>query len=164
MTYRLELGVGVKPMFEDSLHHDRIRHSSDIHVEWDLNILPWPWTDGAWEQIWAIDVMEHLILEPQQWMDECWRILSRGSALELRLPAWDNPLSYRDPTHRRVFHEESFYYWDPRSNLYQDFGRYYFQESNRWWNVRDVWRENTDLRFSLVKLVNSGDTMGNTYG
>jgi SAM-dependent methyltransferase len=147
---RLELGVGMKPLFTDSLHHDRIMHSSHVHIAHDLEKLPWPF--GQFDEIWAIDVMEHLRLDPQKWLDECHRHLTSGGRLEIRVPAWDNPLSYRDPTHRRVFHEESFYYWDPRTDLYADFGRYYFAESALWWNVQEVRREANDIRVSLVKL------------
>ena len=149
---RLELGVGVKPLFEDSVKHDRIKHGDYIDIAWDLNKLFWPWAMGEFDEIWAIDVFEHLELQPQEWLDDCHRLLTSGGRLEIRVPAWDNPLSYRDPTHRRVFHEESFYYWDPRTNLYEDFGRYYFAESARWWNVQEVRREANDIRVSMVKL------------
>ena len=149
----LELGVGNNPVVEDAVHHDRTKHGDHIDVAWDLAEMPWPWKDEEFSRVVAVDVMEHLKYDVQVWLDECWRILEPNGQLELRLPAWDNPLSYRDPTHQRVFHEESFYYWDPRTNLYDGFGSYYFAESNRWWHVNRVLRESNDLRFSLTKLL-----------
>lgn len=151
MSQALELGCGAHPREGMDVHHDKIAHAGYIDVAWDLDVLPWPWDDEEFNFIWAIDVMEHLKVDVDVWLSECWRILVPGGLLQMRLPAWDNPLSYRDPTHERVFHEESFYYWDPRTTLYADFGRYYFP-GGRWWNVRDKFREANDLRFTLVKL------------
>ena len=97
-------------------------------------------------------MFEHLkAIDVQTWLDECWRILKPTGLLVMRLPAWTNPVSYRDPTHHRVFHEESFSYWDPDHDLYELFGRYYFRESDRWWKVRRAFREFEDLRFDLEK-------------
>ena len=150
----LELGVGRNPKtLPTDTWHDRTKHSPYIDEVWDLDELPWPWKDERYDKIVAVDVFEHLNLEIPQWLDECWRILTPQGVLDMRLPAWDNPLSYRDPTHRRVFHEETFYYWDPRTDLFRDFGSFYFEESDRWWQVSRVNREASDLRFTLVKVV-----------
>jgi ubiquinone/menaquinone biosynthesis C-methylase UbiE len=148
----LELGVGHNPhTLSTDTWHDRIKHSPYIDEAWDLNELPWPWKDDLYDKIVAVDVFEHLTLEIPQWLDECWRVLTPQGVLDMRLPAWDNPLSYRDPTHRKIFHEETFYYWDQRTDLFRDFGSYYFEESNKWWTVSRVNREASDLRFTLVK-------------
>jgi len=148
----IELGAGANPHPLANVRHDRTVHSKWINFAHDLTVFPWPFRDKAYEGIVAIDVFEHLRgVDIPQWLDECWRILRPGGFLMMRLPAWDNPLSYRDPTHYRVFHEESFYYWDPDHNLWRDFGRYYFQESGKWWQVKQVFREAGDLRYDLAK-------------
>lgn len=149
----LELGSGNHPSPQATVRHDRIQHSPHIDTAFDLEVLPWPLDDESWDIVLATDVFEHLRLDIPQWLDECWRILKPGGQLNMRLPAWDNPLSYRDPTHRKVFHHESFYYWDPESHLWNDFGRYYFAESNRWWTVVNVVREVDDWRYLLTKRV-----------
>lgn len=146
---RLNLGAGPRPL-PDAVNHDRIIHSPEIDVAWDLEKMPWPWDDGSWSEVVAFDVMEHLRMEVDVWLDECWRILEVGGTLRLRVPAFDNHLSYRDPTHQRVFHPESFNYWDPDQALWRDFGRYYW-DAGRWWRVSFQGRENGDLRFDLVK-------------
>jgi predicted SAM-dependent methyltransferase len=149
----LELGAGANPHPRATIHHDRIVHSNWIDVAHDLTSFPWPWDDGSVDAIIAIDVFEHLKdVEVRVWLDECWRILKPAGLLVMRLPAWTNPLSYRDPTHHRVFHEESFSYWDPDHDLHRSFGRHYFEGSGRWWRVRRVFREFEDLRFDLEKL------------
>ena len=151
----LELGAGNNPS-ADMVHHDRVRHAPHIDVAWDLDVVPWPWDDEEWFGVWAMDVMEHLKLDVAEWLDECWRILEPHGKLHLRLPAFDNPDSFRDPTHRRVFHPETFDYWDPETELWQEFGSYYFADSDRWWIVEGVWRQDDiisgDFRFDLRKI------------
>lgn len=148
----LELGCGVNPVSWTTWRHDRIKHSTFVDEAWDLEELPWPWDDDVWDQVVAIDVFEHLHLDVPVWLDEVWRILKPDGALTMRLPAWDNHLSYRDPTHYRVFHMQSFNYWHPGSPLYNDFGRYYFAESNRWWNIVLIAEENDDIRWQMKKV------------
>lgn len=146
----LELGVGMHPQPSSTVRHDRIVHSPHVDISCDLEELPWKIED-YWDQIVAIDVFEHLDLMPQQWLDQCWNLLVPDGTLTMRLPAWDNPLSYRDPTHRRVFHPESFYYWDPDHPLHSEFGSYYFLESDKWWKVVSVAREASDLKYVMSK-------------
>lgn len=152
----LELGAGSNPT-PGALHHDRTVHDSYIDVAHDLNELPWPWASDRWREVWAFDVFEHLDLEVAEWLDECWRILTPGGLLKMRLPAWDNETSYCDPTHQRVFTPHTFDYWDPTTILYRNFGRYYF-DTGRWWSVADVFRHEDadagqgDLRFDLRKI------------
>lgn len=133
----LQLGCGVRPM-QGAVNHDRVRHHDYVDVTHDLDVLPWPWSDESFDRIVALDVMEHLKLDVQQWLDECWRILLPDGVLVLRLPAWDHPVSHRDPTHRLFGHPEMFDYWDRRTSLHRDYGSYYFGESNRWWRVESV--------------------------
>jgi len=151
VTKVLELGCGVRPT-PGALHHDRIAHSAHVDVAHDLDTLPWPWPDGSFDEIIAFDVLEHLKLEVAQWLDEAWRILCPGGQLRLRLPAFDNPVSFRDPTHQRLFHEETFYYWQPGHPLHENYGRFYFAESGRWWDVTHVARVNPDSRYGIGDL------------
>jgi hypothetical protein len=151
---KLELGCGMTPTpgFE---HHDRWAHSPHVKLTFDLEHLPWPMPTGGVQEIRAIDVFEHLRLEVQEWLDECWRILELSGTLTMRLPAWDNPYSYRDPTHRRVFHKESFNYWCPYApgTVWHQFGRYYFGEDYvKWWNLVSVETECKDYLYVLRKI------------
>jgi methyltransferase family protein len=151
MSTILNLGCGVNPI-PNAVNHDRIRHDDWVDISCDLDQLPWPWDDDEFETIVALDVMEHLELEIETWLDECWRILIPSGELKLRLPAFDNPLSYRDPTHNKVFHPETFFYWDPTHELWENYGRYYW-DSKHWWDVSYEGRDNGDLRFTLVKVM-----------
>lgn len=175
----LELGAGRNPNPFATVLHDRTKHSDYIDVAWDLHDRPWPWKDGEVEQIIATDVFEHLsasrvhrfipgthggpYVAPERdwwwWLDECWRILEPEGLLNMRLPAWDNPLTYRDPTHRtsdggvRSFHEETFAYWDPCTQVWRDYGSIYdLVTKDRYWHVRFVRREEVDFRYYLTKV------------
>ncbi len=162
---KLELGCGTSPT-PGYIHHDRIKHADYVDLAWDLRDVPWPFSPdsgvglfpnrGSYanefiDEILALDVFEHVSANIQGWLDECWRLLKVGGKLDVRLPAWDHQLSYRDPTHLRVFHPETFHYWDPERDLHRDFGAIYFAESNKWWRVHNVWRENNDFRYVLIK-------------
>lgn len=151
----LHLGCGIRPL-QGATNHDRHAHHDYVDIAWDLDILSWPWKDGEFDRIIALDVMEHLKIDVIEWMDECWRILKDGGELVLRVPSFDNPVSWRDITHRRVFHPESLHYFDPRTQLWADYGHFYV-DSKRWWHIQRVERVNPptptgDLGFVLKKV------------
>lgn len=154
----LQLGCGTRPL-EGAVNHDLYKHHDYVDVAWDLDIIRWPFEDEAFDKVIALDVMEHLRRDVQVWLDECWRILRPNGQLVLRLPAWNNPLSWRDPTHRHVFHEESFFYWNRGHALHRDYGSFYFGPGyNKWWAVERIERVNPptptgDLGFVLRKEV-----------
>jgi len=149
MSDILNLGCGVRPM-AGAINHDRIKHSAWVDVAHNLDVLPWPWADEQFERIVALDVMEHLHCEVQQWLDECWRMLKPGGLLVLRLPAWDHECGHRDPTHVRLSHPNQFDYWDKESRVYEEYGRIYFQESNRWWHVESVESRDAGANWGFV--------------
>ncbi len=145
----LQLGCGIRPL-EGAVNHDKEKHSEFVDVEWDLDNMPWPWQDEEFEKVIALDVMEHLKRDVNEWLDECWRILKPGGLLVLKLPAWDHPVSHRDPTHRRLFHQDAFAYWDKRTELYKDYGWFYFRKSNKWWIIETVERRDGDCNWFYV--------------
>jgi cyclopropane fatty-acyl-phospholipid synthase-like methyltransferase len=150
--------VGFIPV-PGAIHHDRIKHADHIDVAWDLNILPWPWQDEEFNKVIAIDVLEHLKpwkvdIQGKPGLTNYGAYLKPGGLAALHLPAWDQPLSYRDPTHYRVFHEQSFSTGMPGHMLHEQFGKFYFAESNRWWQVELIERQgNSDIGYVLRKLV-----------
>lgn len=152
MSEVLNLGCGHRPL-EAALNHDLRAHSEHVGIAHDLEELPWPWEDEAFRRIVAHDVMEHLRLEVEDWLDECWRILEPGGELEIRGPAWDRHNAWRDPTHVRPFEERMFDYWDPETEIGRKYGELYFGETARWWRVVGVERVDggTNLLFRLEK-------------
>jgi hypothetical protein len=155
---KIELGCGNHPA-PGYTHCDKIKHSPHVDLAFDLEQIPWPFEDASVDEILAIDVFEHLrpwVVDVRGWLDECWRILKLDGVLRMRLPQWTNHYSYRDPTHYRVFHKESFLYWCPDApgTVWQDFGRYYWGAGyNRWWRLNSVMEEFHDLKFVMQKIV-----------
>ena len=149
----LELGCGVHPLRGADVHHDLTFHSPWVDVAHDLNVTPWPWADQAFEKVVALDVMEHLTVDVREWLNECWRILEPGGVLALRLPAWNHENSFIDPTHRKLFHEDTFRYWQPGHYYFENYGRYYFQEG-QWWECELAERcdGGANIRYVLRKV------------
>lgn len=145
----LQLGCGDYPL-DGAVNHDLTKHADHVDVTHDLNVLPWPWENNEFTRIVAIDVFEHLRIDIQEWLDECWRILTPGGKLELRVPYYAHENAFTDPTHRRFFTAKTFDYWDKSKPMYIDFGRYYFASSNKWWRVKLV-QHDANLLFYLHK-------------
>jgi SAM-dependent methyltransferase len=68
----------------------------------DLNELPWPLDDGAFDQILCQDVLEH-VREPLKFMAELHRVGRPGARIHLRTPHYSSVLAYSDPTHEHYF-------------------------------------------------------------
>jgi len=151
---RLNLGCGAYPE-SDSINHDRFFHSLYVDVAWDLNILPWPWEDEQFSGIIAKAVLEHLDHNLVVSINECWRILEPGGTLYMKLPAWDNEVSYQDPTHKWFFSPRVFEYFDPDTPL----GKKYFFYTPLKWKIQTPGNYNSghsSIHGSLRKVVNNG--------
>lgn len=137
MATKLELGCGTAPT-PGYLHHDRRRHSAHVDVVHDLDDLPWPWPDRAFEEILGLDVFEHLHLMPAAWLRECHRLLVPDGKLILRVPIFGSPWHLIDPTHVRGYHPLNFDYFIEGRDLHRKYGHYYFDFGFRWGTVEVV--------------------------
>ena len=126
----LNLGCGDRPM-PGAVNHDRIKHRPEIDVAHDLNVLPWPWPDDAFDLVVARAVFEHLDIDLVKSLDECWRILRRGGQVGLKLPYFGAENSYVDPTHRWFFALGSFDQFDPDTERGKAYGFY----TDRKWRI-----------------------------
>jgi SAM-dependent methyltransferase len=99
----LNLGCGNKVLAagpdQEVVNHDRTAHRVEVSAVHDLNDLPWPWEDNAFDQVIACSVLEHLHISLLQSIDETWRVLRPGGRLMIKPPYWKAELSYDDPTH-----------------------------------------------------------------
>ncbi len=81
-----------------------------VDFVWDLERMPWPWPDDSCEAVYASHVLEHLP-DKMRAIEEIWRVCRHGASIEIRLPAWNHPLLWQDPTHRTAWHLDNFDYF-----------------------------------------------------
>jgi SAM-dependent methyltransferase len=72
-----------------------------VDVVHDLESLPLPFPDGAFDEILCQDVLEHVEYIPI--LKELHRILKKGGALTIRVPHFTSRNNFVDPTHRKLF-------------------------------------------------------------
>lgn len=136
----LNLGCGNEPA-PNAVNHDRYKHAPHVDVAHDLNIYPWPWADESFQGVTAIDVLEHLD-SFIGFFDEAWRILQPNGTIAVRVPRYDHPNTWIDPTHRRGYHVESFDYLDPTTKWGREYGTAY-----------------TDRRWRKLMVIDEGDNV-----
>jgi len=81
-----------------------------VDVVWDLNRHPWPFATGAWQQVIAHHVFEHLD-DVVKAVSELHRILVPGGRAEIRVPHMAGWGAWNDLTHRHFFTRRSFEYF-----------------------------------------------------
>lgn len=127
---KLNLGCG-RDVREEFVNVDLRKHSPRVDVVWDLNELPWPWEDESCELIVARAVFEHLRIMLPDSVNECWRILAPGGRLWIKIPYWKHDHAYLDPTHFWQFSLHTLDFFDPETELGQQYGFY----TDRKWKI-----------------------------
>lgn len=92
-----------------------------VDVVHDLDQLPLPFEDGAFDEVECKDVLEHVDLVPV--MRELHRILGAGGRLRVAVPHFTSNNFYIDPTHRRAFSAFTLEFFVRGSSFDRD---YYF--------------------------------------
>jgi SAM-dependent methyltransferase len=125
-----------------------------IDVVHDLSVTPWPFSDGGFTQVRAVDVVEHLPHRGSDgrpavvaFVEEAHRVLTPGGLLYVQTPRHDAAFLWDDPTHVRGFTERSFDFFDPDKPYGQSTGFY----SHATYSVTCETLPNLNLRFRLVK-------------
>lgn len=87
----------------------------DADVVHDLDVLPYPFEDNAFDEIHAYEVLEHCGRQGD-WrfffaqFQEFWRILKPDGYFVATVPTWDSPWAWADPGHRRIITSETISY------------------------------------------------------
>jgi SAM-dependent methyltransferase len=115
----LNLGCGRKPR-EGCVNVDRAAGVSP-DIVWNLDEYPYPLPASHFLQVFAGDVVEHVIDIPR-FMSEVHRLCAPGATLEITTPHFSCANSYTDPTHRHHLGYFSFDYFtnDDPLNFYSD--------------------------------------------
>lgn len=53
-------------------------------------------------------------------LNEIWRVCKNGAKITIEVPHRDSPMAWADPTHKRVFNEETFNYFCINGSNYQE--------------------------------------------
>lgn len=108
----LELGCG-RNKAEDYFGVDRV-DMPGVDLVYDLEARPWPIASDCAERIIAHQTVEH-IANLVAFMSELWRVACPAPQawVEIVVPYWTAPGAWADPTHMRMFTEQTFAYFEP---------------------------------------------------
>ncbi|MBL8679333.1 MAG: methyltransferase domain-containing protein [Myxococcales bacterium] len=91
-------------------------HADIIH---DLDVRPWPIEDDSFDEVRALDVLEH-VDDFIGCVEEMHRVCRDGATIRVRMPFISSVDYFTDPTHKRAGTARTFDYFDPTTAL----GRY----------------------------------------
>ena len=76
----------------------------------NLNKFPYPFKNNEFDEVYTSHVLEHLD-DLNRVMRELKRICKKGARIIIRVPHFSCGVSYRDPTHKRLFSYFTFNYF-----------------------------------------------------
>ena len=77
-----------------------------------------PLPDNSVDLVSASHILEH-ITNIMGLMDEIYRVCKPNASIAICVPHYKSIGAWQDPTHVRPFTEYTFFYWDPRHDLYK---------------------------------------------
>lgn len=81
-----------------------------VDIVHDMEALPWPVPDGAFDEVRCFHVLEHVV-DICGVMDELHRVTAPGGRVHIVVPYFARYSAFKDPTHRRFCTFESFHYF-----------------------------------------------------
>jgi hypothetical protein len=121
----------------------------------DLEKLPWPWRDGMWGHVRAIDILEHLGGIPKKKVvEELARITHEGGTVEIRVPCCTRTTALASLQHAHSFYFNSFDFsyaqpWFQVKSIHAELFR---------WHAKIEYKKGT--RFILRSLASMGLVRG----
>lgn len=102
----------------------------------DLNIMPYPFEDGKFDEIHAYDVIEHLGTQGDfvsffRFFDEVYRLLKPGGMFYCITPSWDGLWAWSDPGHTRIISEGTIHFLD--QDNYDQVGKTAMTDYRHWY-------------------------------
>jgi ubiquinone/menaquinone biosynthesis C-methylase UbiE len=105
---KLNVGCG-KDIKNDYINIDFVKQPG-VNVIHNLNKFPWPFKDNTFDEVYCSHVLEH-VNDLINVMAEIRRISKPGARIIIRVPHFSCGVSYRDPTHKRLFSYFTFDYF-----------------------------------------------------
>jgi len=101
----LDLGCG--PNKQSGAFGVDVHPFAGVDLVHDLNVLPWPLENDAYDRVIASHVIEH-VDDPVAFLREAHRVAKNGAMIEIATPHFSNRSAYADPTHQRTFSVRAF--------------------------------------------------------
>ncbi len=117
----LHIGAGNSPV-QGALTVD-LNADTNPTVVWDLNNIPWPFETASFDQVIALNVLEHLN-EFLPIMGEIHRVCRPGAAVSILVPHFSNASAHVDPTHMQFLSARSCDYFIDGTDLENEYGFY----------------------------------------
>ena len=109
MKTKLHLGCG-NEILSGYVNLDKIKLKG-VDVVHDLEVLPYPFKAGTFEEIFCKHVLEH-VADLLQVMEELHRISRLGGKIKVIAPYFAGHGAFNDPTHKRFFTYKTFEYFE----------------------------------------------------
>jgi SAM-dependent methyltransferase len=110
VTPRAVLNLGSGRRYVPGAVNVDITPDTSPDVVHNLDVRPWPFADGSFDEIRGIDVLEHLT-DLLGAMEEVHRVARPDATVTIVVPHFSSPNAYTDPTHERQFGTFSFDYF-----------------------------------------------------
>ena len=144
----LNVGCGRFPV-AGAVNVDRVAMPS-VDVVHDLDVVPWPFEDGVFDEVRGVQVFEH-VANPIGFMVESWRVLRSGGVLVLAVPHYQSENAFTDPTHVRFCTEHTWDYWIDGAPLNRTQGPQFGGDRCRF-AKEHIGRHEDDIHVRLRKL------------
>lgn len=105
---KLNLGCG-KDIKEGYINLDCVKLPG-VDMIHDINKFPWPLKDNTFDEVYCSHVLEHFE-DFIKVMKEIKRVCKKDARIVIRVPHFSCGVSYRDPTHKRLFSYCTFDYF-----------------------------------------------------
>ena len=117
----LHLGSGLSPI-QGATTVD-FNCDANPSVVWDLNQFPWPFEDSSFDQVVALNILEHLD-DFLSVMGEIHRVCRPDAEVRILVPHFSSVAVHVDPTHKQYLSASSCDYFIEGSELEKQFGFY----------------------------------------
>jgi SAM-dependent methyltransferase len=97
-----------------------------VDVIHNIDKFPWPFKDNSFDEIYCSHILEH-VDDLIKVMKEIKRIGKNNAEIIIRVPHFSCGVSYRDPTHKRLFSYFTFDYFT-EGYFYKDMPKFKIQE------------------------------------
>ena len=137
MARTLDVGCGINK-YPGSIGID-VNPRTKADVVCNLDHFPYPFRDGAFTEIRAIHVIEH-VADVIKMLEEFYRLLEPGGMVVIATPHYTDFSSFCDPTHRWHLNSYSLRYFGERNAGYGYYSGARFAEKRVYVKLLALWR------------------------